>query len=264
MVETLITPDTTNISIMRIRNKIMHIWEHPLVNDETRKHRVKARQNAEVFFSQLGVLDQVVCAPMGSFLWCPDGESDYDMSLITKNFDLFKFLNINSNAIKEKTKLHIYPVRFLSNINLIDGFEPFEFLLTPDNYIIGNIGEARELRLKIVNDLAQKDDIENLWNSKKSLLNRYFNINYRDWSLINNGTPFNVVDRLLHRKKDRCRKSRFEKNLDKRAKESNINQDVWKTKYIEALKKFQLPSFEDYRKAVMATDGKLSINTRYK
>ena len=157
--------------------------------------------------------------------------------------------------------------QLLLNMPLVFG----SLLLTPDEYLLGNIDKARALRLKAIEQLAvDPTQLRQSWADEANpetfgVMESFFKIHFKNWAksiLIPNHGPMAGDKGLeLTMQAREKRQKRFETNLAERS-ESAFAPD-WSGKFQDALATLQIPPFEIYAKAFKEQNGALHLSPRF-
>ncbi|OGG03731.1 hypothetical protein A2W14_05065 [Candidatus Gottesmanbacteria bacterium RBG_16_37_8] len=137
----------------------------------------------------------------------------------------------------------------------------FPLLLTPDDYIAGNINFAQELRRFLASRMkidGTHFDPNAIWDTAEHLdaaIKDFFIIYFKGW-------PFIVHE--LSPKKIKEKQDRFGKILDERASQAKIiPKQAYKTKFLSSLNKITPPNLDVFLNALAYSDGKLRIRKIY-
>lgn len=227
-------------SVTAVERFVTRVWEHPLVDEATRQHRLRGRLRFNEWIKNTGVdKDNCIAFPVGSFVWITNEESDYDLILIT-NPAFHRWLHQDSQAAYALRGLHFIDILKYRIIDMSRWSHFSRLLLTPDEYVFGNTDIARKLRLSSLRDLRGYG---------KCLIDEMFNIHYRYWDRSNDYGGGK-------------RRRRFDANLEIRARQSRCPAR-WKEAFLDARKQLQVPTFEQFQEALTYTGGALHINPRY-
>jgi len=145
-------------------NLVNMLWEHPLLDGLTRKHRANFRLEAEKMIRHFGdEPDNYVLVPEGSLVWLVGEDSDFDFEMFRSEsgkitgdnlWDIEEFnpgLRINNTIWKISDIFESGPREW----------EIFSSLLiTPDRYLVGNVELARQTRMELVGKLERANQTE--------------------------------------------------------------------------------------------------------
>lgn len=130
----------TSSPLEQVRQFVTKVWEHPLVDEQTRKHRELAKTKLDILLKKFGVDPLTyITIPVGSLIWATDEKSDFDYQLALLHKDTL-------NSIDQKSlrsELDREGVNIVKIYNFDEAFQDkvdsIILLLTPDNYIGGEI-----------------------------------------------------------------------------------------------------------------------------
>lgn len=232
------------------------LWEHPLLNEETRKHRSEGLIKFRSFLIENRLdPDKFFSIPIGSTLWVTNDQSDWDMHVVARTIEDMNIFNEvkkkydKANKNKPKLEMSCYSLQKIMN----GSFEPvLPLLLTPDNYIGGNSSFAQELRKFVTQSIDNNANSGNTW--YKERLNIIFNDYYKGW-------PSNLD--FMGNKDTFTRLERAGKVLGERASQSLMGSNKYVNEFNKSLNKFTLPDIATYRDGLNFSNGKLSIKNNY-
>jgi len=238
------------------------VWRHPLLDEKTIDHRRQFPEKFKLWCQPWGVNPQTVSAVLvGSSLWTTDriehGEgSDWDFILYGPD----GVINALRKSREEKrynehgqeifADWDIHPDRIYASSDLKELANLAPLLLTPDNFIAGNLELARQYRLKL---LDMKDP-------HQKQLNYEFDHYMRGWPSLE-----------FPESRTGDRRERFENVLNRaataKAKKLGIpivfKDEPFLTKFKElfknAMQKIEVPSLEIYKKTLEQTKGALIL-----
>lgn len=232
----------TQNSVRQVEQFVTRVWEHSLLTSETRQFRKTALEELASIAENVDVgQEEYVGIPVGSFRWIPNKMSDYDYLLIAIGGKalFFNSIDARTNYMIGKCQLHVVN-SCRGVLSRPTGDIGTQLLLTPDDYIAGNIPAARNLRLSTIQrmrDLVTED----AWESEGGIFNEF--IRYWDES-----SPKRAM--------------RYHSALQQRANQTH-NPRKWMEQFENAKNNLQLPSFEVYYDALQQTEGALHINPRF-
>lgn len=139
-------------SLRRVQTFLRAIWHHPFLDNQT----LAFRHSFPAYFAhfcEVWHLDpsRTVAAPAGSARWLtdPEGGSDYDFIFYTDHANLTTWKKHYGQRFRQGMDLtpKMHPVESLDETSLMDTTMTAQFLLTPDNFMIGRLDLARKVRL---------------------------------------------------------------------------------------------------------------------
>ena len=228
-----------------VRSFLNHLWFHPLLNEKTLAHRAAFPTHFHDF-CQAWELDEdsVVAGPLGSSVWVvnDNGQSDFDLAIYFATDEIYEKWHqlYNTRWQDDRTPdMHsVYTVYPDCTTNL-SAISPFYFI--PDEYLVGNLNLAWDLRLK--GPSLPNTGVPNNRGAMQYQFSRFYYW-YRD------SNP----DRF--RQKLQSRAAQF-------ASTKPADQDQLAARYIFAylhsLKKFQCPSDEAFLQAISTWDGHILL-----
>lgn len=236
-------------ALMTVRKFVTQIWNHPLVSDDLRKHRTYGKLVFEELLEIKNKPKGFCALPIGSSVWAVDSESDHDYVSFRKNGleDLFQTAELSSRNLALLNKITDY---FLTSKHWI---EFIDLLFVPDDFIVGDIPFARDLRLKLV-DLIKLKGSDILWPT----VIKHFNMYYKDWINVANYR----TTRVGFKTPGRTRRERYDTLLKQRATQSKAN-EKYRDTFERAKSRFTPPSFDNYKKAMNLSNGMLMINPTF-
>ena len=165
-----------NDPVIRLLDRV---WIHPLLTEDTVAHRAQFPAQFEEYCRQRRLDSTQVCAiPVGSSLWIvsSEGQSDWDMLMYTNDLDFRdEYINQHLQRMRREcpdlpdnrllsltdedpdSKCQSFGIAAIGDRNL-KKFVPL--LLTPDNFIAGNVEIARELRQYLLSQVHPSQDGE--------------------------------------------------------------------------------------------------------
>ncbi|SRR5258708_1164264 len=249
---------------------VTRVWEHPLVDDITRKRREEGKRAFSTVLQERG-LNQAnyIGIPVGGIVWLATENSDVDFIPIAKDKEAADALE----AVRKKEISHRYgagkdilsiskegeipcdieiffgdsnkpiPTAEAINEDTLSSFE--KLLFTPNEYIAGEEELADTLRLALINNAYAKQQLE------IGLSWGFYNyVHWKD----------NINIKLGEN--PRKREERFSDALENRAQQSH-SPGAYKKKFNESLELIKPPSFSVFQQALQETNGNLSINQRF-
>lgn len=269
--ESHIESESNMQDVIELQKFITRTWNHPLLDSRTIEHREEAKTKLANILVESGVmLNDFFTVPIGSLLWATDDQSDFDYHLVTigkKSSYIFNFNQEEYHQFYDRCDLE--NVWFSMN-HLMDvseyGHSPYtvtNLLFTPDEYIVGNLAAAQNVRLLYANRLKPNVGfdlwVNNIWGIVENYWERFFR-NWDDLSLENSQSG--PVIRHPKENPERERRARIDRNLARRSQQSSSPQ-----RYIEAFtnarQRMNIIDSRIYSNAIIATNGALSINNRF-
>lgn len=251
----------------QVQEFVTKVWNHPLVDEKTRAHRLKARTKLEQYLDTKQVpQSDYFSVPVGSLLWNTTDSSDYDYVLCLKDKELWEKLYgqhierggtsnhsiIGANVLtKQGIDIPSGPEYLTGNMEN-DAFFLQCLLFTPDELISGNLPLAQKLRLALVEYYLANGPSE----ERQTLLEQYFQIRV-NWekqmkhSELKNMEPTirrQRFDRLLHERAMIATRSKPERDLED-----------YKKAFTRARENMHVPSIQTYLEAMRQSGGALSL-----
>lgn len=259
------SPEKVNIrAVEEVGRFVTRIFEHPLVDEQTRKHRETAVNKLEKFAETYGIdKSNFFTIPVGSLIWATNKESDFEYIMIFDSQESFAAAMSAFNAGGEdefyqkakEEKIHILGSSGFLVEDLVPHDNYFDYLFTPDEYIGGNIDLARKARLGIINYIDSKGWDEERWQRRMGV---QFDVGIRNWD--KNDVPMAFRYRAMTLHKDRT--SRINERLEKRALLTS-NPEEYKLAFSKARENINVPDFKTYKDAILATNGEVHIFPKY-
>lgn len=210
------------------------IWYHELLTDETRKLREEAKVGLEEVLvdSHIG-LDSVIAIPTGGSRWTLEGNDPIHYQFIF--LDEASPLDDVRHALTDNW---ILPRDWSSSERAISHLERSNALkalmITPDEFVVGNVEMAKQLRLK-----ALKKGGKDWWRAVEEYVEKKVNT----WG--------------KRKRENDTGKRRFEAALHKMLS-SQSDPEAWRANFFESLKSRRTPSFIDYSTALESFGGAIS------
>lgn len=279
MSELSISPEISP-AVTEVEKFLTTVWQHPLLDQKTIDHRQQALTALPPFMERFSIdPSEYIGIPYGSFLWITDEASDNDYQII--NFERFsgpgKFNDAEIYARKNpENKIH------LSDMRGIDKDDPQLFLnhshalgyllFTPDEYLLGNVGKARELRLKVIDQLlADSSSLDLNWagqtstDTKYGTMQTFFDTYFKGWAQHQFTTRVGLMagDEGRKRREDAFKKrsARLDHNLAERS--AAVFDPEYKEHFMQAFAQLTIPSFSVYAEALRQEGGALHLNPRF-
>jgi len=252
--------------IEQIRIFVTRIWNHPLVDENTREHRKLAVTKLDDLLQEFGI-DQSTyfTVPVGSLIWAVDEKSDFDYQLvfITRQDQNHADMLFRENSERARAALARERINIVANYPcsvsgfLEDSSYYSNFLFTPDEYIGGNKILAIKTRLKAVKNMIDKRYTKYDW---ENVVESRFDIFFRKWDDL----TLHLTRLYKTEKSDpqRNRSKRISDRLALRAQQSN-DPEKYKTVFEKARKELNFPDFQTYSQAIIESSGALSLSTKY-
>jgi len=211
------------------------IWYHELLTDQTRSLREQAKNGVEdvLVGNHIG-LDSVIAIPTGGSRWTLEGNDPIHYQFlfledIPPLDDVRHALNDNWILPRDWDSSE----RAISHLERSNALKAL--MITPDNFVVGNVEKARELRLK-----ALKKGGKGWWHDG---VTDYVDKKVNIW-----GKPKSDLD---------MGKLRFRRALDQRlAGESSPKE--WEKGFFERLKNRKTPPYSDYSHALEQLGGAIN------
>lgn len=210
------------------------IWYHELLTDDTRKYRELTSESLKFVLSDNQIsLDSVIAIPTGGSRWALTGEDPvhYQFLFLDQAPDLDD-LDASFRA------QYVVPRDWMSIDDALAHLDESNALkalmLTPDEFVVGNLERARELRLE-----ALKLGGKNWWRSVEEYVEKKVNT----WG--------------KRKHENDTGKRRFEAALHRMLSSQN-DPEEWRAGFLERLKSRRTPSFVDYSTALESLGGAIS------
>ncbi|MFZ2202582.1 MAG: hypothetical protein WAV56_04285 [Microgenomates group bacterium] len=125
-----------------IRRFVTRVWEHPLVDEVTRRHRKQAKQKLSDILQKHGFdKESFITVPVGSLVWATDEQSDYDYQLIFRSnedsenaYAIFKKDQLWEELKREKVNV-VANFPCSADFYIENAAHCANFFFTPDEYI---------------------------------------------------------------------------------------------------------------------------------
>lgn len=254
--------------LTQVRAFVTRVWEHPLVDEETRRHREQAKTKFSDILQRFGVdPNTFITIPVGSLIWATDNKSDFDYQLVFKSMeDLDKLIALTSN---QQTCDEMAQALEEEKINIVANFpctadyfiksaaNCANFLFTPDDYIGGNIALAKQLRQEAVEQMINQRYSQSDW---EWVVGHRFDIFFRKWDDLS----LHLSWQYKSNKPDigRERTQRIQERLERRARQTH-KPSVYKVAFEKARNELKLPNFETYSQAIVSSQGELNLLPRF-
>jgi len=249
---------------------LLHMWKHPLLDETTIRHRLKANDgfnNMMDFIIQRDVTGlinpQSVVAGrmMGGDLWFANADSDHDVWIYGSDKDIADQLKSNwwslrKDFLREKFGIDIVGVKSIDDrdnlLHLARSGLAISMLVTPDSLLLGNTHLAQAARLKLVDqiDLLEPSMIFDIWDSTDSKLQKHFKEYFKNWAF----APTRGGE-----ERKAAKKREFEQRLQVVAVRKHIDPGQYTEQFYKLIARFKLPDFEIYRDVMRQTEGKLEL-----
>jgi len=235
----------TESSLLKIRKFVTKVWEHPLVTETTRRHRLKLKQKVADLMSKNGMTEkQYIGLPIGSSVWISLSNSDYDVILFGANDEVAR--KIEEISPVKTGMVDIIASGSVNYIHKINEKWPYYLFYIPDEYITGNLEIAHNIRTSLTDELHPNN---------RDRFDKYapdlFKTFFRDWDnddWYKNYNPLEVGRR----------KERFNKAFEIRSLQ-NHNPDRWKNAFAKNLSAIQSPDFTTFSEAMKMSHGALTL-----
>lgn len=246
---------------VQVTDFISGVWNHDLLDLRTKELRLQAKDAVEQTLGGYHITnDMYIAIPVKGYVWSLTDTSDYDYRIIANNGEENLY-----NEARKKISNWVHVVDLVEQDKLIH--EPknrkpvihsaaYELLLTPDNFIVGNIQAAQEARLKIVRYLSEPHDGHNYWDGKNDSLQDHFQAQYIQWGIGKNSkeakpAPDQDFGKL-------SKHARFDILLFDRSQQE-VNPLQWQRDYLKSLQSRKIPSVKVYKHALEESQGALII-----
>lgn len=228
---------------MSVETFLTQLWDHPLLNEQTRNHRLAAIEYLQNISPELKQLEDSYAAFLvGSSVWITNEKSDYDFVIVAKDQEsLIKIQKII--LAKANNKVHIASADSIQNPDHPDVFINQNILpsvlFTPDEFVSG--GLAQQLRVQAIQHIEKDLGGENWWENAQNGICANFKRYYADWPMQNF---------------DKSRGIRLIKNLTARS-EASENPDMYQKMFMATMKDFRPPYYQSYKDEILKNGGKL-------
>lgn len=240
---------------IRVISFLHNVWNHPLLTEATIQHRRQFPDKFKEWCNVWGIDSQkLVAVPVASTLWIVDeqGKSDHDFIFYGFKKDIQPYVDqlpllLRAHKVDDKrleVEGDIHPVESLIEPYFLSDSQLVSLLLTPDNFVGGNIKLAAQYRMHILH----------IYNQQSKAIREYFDREIKGWST--KTSPAKTGE-------SRKRIVRFEKTLDKRATDLEIrtgfSQEEYKKRFSQMLQDIEPPPFSVFTSAIQHTQGKLLL-----
>lgn len=235
-------------------------WMHPLLDEETLNHRERGRSKVVKVFKDFSIEKDFLFLPIGSTIWIATDGSDHDGYLLYANNEALervfgplddpnnksftKFLgrmeeeNINLFTAVSLTSLSGY-----NHSELVSKYFLLNILITPDNMVVGDIAVAKKARLSIIEKISNSDNQDMYWDKIKGVYDKMI----LQWAT--NTDLFRAAD------KNEIRQRRIDQRIQAVAEDLGVNKlDLTNTVFNRPF-----PTFEEYKKVILESEGTLEI-----
>ncbi len=237
-------------ALHQVRKFTTQIWEHPLLDDQTSEHRVNGILNFNKFIIENDLeLKNYIAIPYGSVVWATDEKSDWDFSIVAINEKAKEDLEYKKNMVLsegDKLSLNVFS---LSNVMELRGDVWYRILLTPDDYIGGNVKFVQQLR----NFIAQVSN---------NTFQKNVNVDYDKWFRLKFKEGYSHIRTTISFGNFEKRARRISNALGRRARQSRDN-ERYGIAFNKALDRFIPPKLSVYKTAMVYSNGKLSLDEKY-
>ncbi|MCL4363998.1 hypothetical protein M1328_02040 [Patescibacteria group bacterium] len=246
--------------IYQIRKFVTTIWEHPLVDETTRKHRQLAVKKLTSYLQENGIDPKTFFTiPVGSLVWNTDSDSDFDYLLIVDNDDNLNKIEKIVGGEENKTRLKKAKIEIMKNYpdtaeSYIDApYICFSLFFTPDEYIGGNVEMARKTRLEAIKRFTDIGGTEETWDFH---MNLDFDSFFRHWE------ETTVRDKILFKTEKESRHERIRYKLEERANQTH-NPKSYREVFLRNREYIKIPHLNDYQNAIISSKGMLNLSLRH-
>ena len=249
MIEKISTPETEEVQALeQVEGFVTKVWEHPLLDAFTIEHRQKGIAAMETVLKENN-LENGFAVLTGSSIWIAKENSDWDFIVYQKNPDT------SAPIIQNNERVNIIDIRVAQESAVFYFDRHFDLLVTPDEYIVGNIKLARQIRLLILNKLILDGELNDGWNGElnQARIDKYFSEKIRGWFFLS--SEF-APDKMEERYK------RVQNNLDIRSDLAQMPKEKYIAEFNKAMNEISPPKISTYWKALQYTNGELHIDKR--
>lgn len=273
------SPEMRSPALAEVEKFVTRIWEHPLVDQRTQEYREKGIPAIEGLMMRKGIKpEDFIAIPYGSVRWSVKSSKEGKGTKEPSDFDVFLIFRdeeTESLAVRTYGGLLFRDCRFsfggsrtLTEIETHKDLSPFmpgnvtqlevNLLLTPDDYIAGNLELARQLRVNAVKYF--KDNF---------YLEFFFEKDFKNWPDV----PMHNLDDIgyvnletkpshWYRHRVKGRRERFFSRLSERSKASH-DPEAYIKSFIKSYRAINPPNFSTFRDGILSSGGSLSIDSRY-
>jgi hypothetical protein len=233
------------VEYQEISRFVTELWEHPLVDQDTKKHRDDFARTSASFFEKYDINpEDAVIIPVGSTLGIATNHSDFDCIMVFQDgVEIPEKLQPNVAVREEVEKVQVVG-SIMTESDVMEysmgNAQTMVFLITPDDYIFGNKDLAARMRIKVAKESTDQQIVDYL---EKNVKDRF------------------DVDRLTNQRDKRVR--RMDKNLELRSNQAKMPGETYKTAFKEAVRGFKPPNMSIFRKGLECSEGKLTIDSSY-
>ena len=249
-----------------VRQFVTRVWEHPLVDETTRRHREQAKQKLSDILQKYGIgCGTFITVPVGSLIWAAGEQSDFDYQLVFRSressenaYDIFKKNRPYLQEELKKERVHIvanFPCS--ADYYIENAAHCANFFFTPDEYIGGDVNLAKELRLKAVQMVERDNYSQKDW---ESVVGSRFDIFFRKWDDLSVHLSWRYKSEKEDVKRDRTR--RIEERLKLRANQTHKPKSYIAT-FDRSRNEMKIPNLETYSQAIKNTSGSLTLVQRF-
>lgn len=256
-------PEATR-EVDEVRQFITRVWEHPLIDEVTRRHRERAKQKLSNILQKYGInRGSFITVPVGSLIWATDEQSDYDYQLIfgsredsTNFYAILKKSQLQEELKRDKVSI-VANFPCSGDYYIENPAHCANFFFTPDEYIGGNINLTRKLRLEAVQRMDRDNYSQEDW---EFVVGSRFDIFFRKWDDLSVHLSWHYKDKKEDIERDRTR--RIDERLKLRASQTHRPKS-----YIKVFKRLRseikIPTFKTYSRAINSTHGFLNLVQRF-
>jgi hypothetical protein len=236
----------TEDSLLQVRKFVTKVWEHPLLTEATRHHRQELKKMVDDLMKKNGISkEQYIGLPVGGSTWISRGiGDDFDVILFGENEEVVrKIEEITPNQTGDVDIITFGSAKHIHNIN--ENW-PYNIFYIPDEYIVGNLQIAQEVRKSLTGQL-HPDNRERFDRYAPQLFNTFF----RDWNKdlwYKNQNPISAGKRA----------ERFNIALESRSLQSH-SPDKWKSVFIHNVNTITSPDFTTFSRAMKISNGTLTL-----
>lgn len=251
-------------ALFEVERFLTRVWMHPLLDSVTVEKRRAGLAAIAQEMQELAVEDYAAVM-VGGALWKTTTESDVDFVVFVKDatkpplvmisrLDYIESLKVDTLACR--TALRVWQPGQRRFVGYDVGQYGGDILLTPDEFIAGDLEFARELRLGMMEYLRSVGG-KGKW---QRYIEDWFDTNYRRWS--EETVPRREGSGRQIKGADASRQGRYNRALEARSKQSG-NPEKWQAAFEKAKQDLKVPGFETYASAIWANGGELTLRPQY-
>lgn len=230
-----------------VESFVTKIWQHPLLDERTIEHRKNGLDEMNKLLQENNLEDSFAVL-VGSSIWITTEKSDWDFILYQTNPDTTTHIDVKNPNI------NIIERRSVQQSAVFEFEKHFDLLVTPDEYIAGNVNLARRVRHLILSKLVLDGHSLEGWKGKQNQarFDNYFRDVIRGW--------YAFLDYDHNKAEERT--NRVKRHLEERAKLSNMSPEKYYMEFNAALNRIKPPDINTFCDAMQYTKGALNIDVR--